>query len=65
MYSASHPATSSMNGMGGDLIDPSGTINPAALNTAGMSLIILLFLRRVDMNEMAMLALGCVEELTI
>jgi hypothetical protein len=54
-----------MNGMGGDLIDPSGTINPAALNTAGMSLIILLFLRRVDMNEMAMLALGCVEELTI
>lgn len=37
MYSASHqsiPASASMNGMGGGLIDGSGTINPAALNSA-------------------------------
>ncbi|KZF26286.1 hypothetical protein L228DRAFT_9065 [Xylona heveae TC161] len=33
MYSASHPVPASMNGMGGDIIDGSGTINPAALNT--------------------------------
>ncbi|MCJ1297251.1 hypothetical protein MMC08_000037 [Hypocenomyce scalaris] len=33
MYSASHPASTSINGMGSDMIDPSGTINPAALNT--------------------------------
>ncbi|KAL8835583.1 MAG: hypothetical protein Q9170_003267 [Blastenia crenularia] len=33
MYSATHPATTSMNGMGGTMIDGSGTINPAHLNT--------------------------------
>ena len=36
MYSASHPTTTSMNGMGGDMIAGSGTINPAALSSAGM-----------------------------
>ena len=35
MYSAPLPASSSMNGMGGSMIDGSGTINPAALNTPG------------------------------
>ncbi|MCJ1450420.1 hypothetical protein MMC28_000751 [Mycoblastus sanguinarius] len=33
MYSTPLPASTSMNGMGGGLIDGSGTINPAALNT--------------------------------
>ncbi|KAL8701209.1 MAG: hypothetical protein Q9201_005033 [Fulgogasparrea decipioides] len=34
MYSTtSHPVTTSMNGMGGTMIDGSGTINPAHLNT--------------------------------
>ncbi|KAL9028769.1 MAG: hypothetical protein Q9196_002918, partial [Gyalolechia fulgens] len=33
MYSATHPVTTSMNGMGGSMIDGSGTINPAHLNT--------------------------------
>ncbi|KAL9621960.1 MAG: hypothetical protein Q9160_003622 [Pyrenula sp. 1 TL-2023] len=34
MYSAARPVSSSLNGMGSDLIDGSGTINPAALNSA-------------------------------
>ncbi|PGH14155.1 hypothetical protein AJ80_06022 [Polytolypa hystricis UAMH7299] len=34
MYSGSHALPAPMNGMGNDLIDGSGTINPAALNTA-------------------------------
>ncbi|KAL6717977.1 hypothetical protein ACLMJK_004062 [Lecanora helva] len=33
MYSAAVPATTSMNGIGGGMVD--GTINPAALNTPG------------------------------
>ncbi|MCJ1292225.1 hypothetical protein MMC34_003775 [Xylographa carneopallida] len=33
MYTASHPVSTAMNGMGADMIDGSGTINPAALNT--------------------------------
>ena len=43
MYSASHPASTSINGMGSDMIDPSGTINPAALNTTGISCSFLIF----------------------
>lgn len=35
MYTAPHPASTAINGMGGDMIDGSGTINPAALNTPG------------------------------
>ena len=36
MYSAAHPVvTPAMNGVGGTIIDGSGTINPAALNTPG------------------------------
>jgi len=39
MYSATHPVSTSMNnGMGGGMIDGSGTINPAALNTPGRTL---------------------------
>ncbi|KAE8549522.1 hypothetical protein TMatcc_000533 [Talaromyces marneffei ATCC 18224] len=34
MYSASHQSSAPMNGMSGEVIDGSGTINPAALNTA-------------------------------
>ena len=37
MYSASHPVSTSMNGMGADMIDGSGTINPAELNTTGIT----------------------------
>jgi hypothetical protein len=36
MYSAPHQASAPLNGMSGEVIDGSGTINPAALNTAGM-----------------------------
>lgn len=36
MYSAPHPVTSSMNGVGSGMIDDQGTINPAALNSPGM-----------------------------
>lgn len=35
MYSASQQASAPVNGMPGEIIDGSGTINPAALNTAG------------------------------
>ena len=35
MYSTSQPVSTAANGMGSDIIDGSGTINPAALNTAG------------------------------
>jgi hypothetical protein len=38
MYT-SHPVSAPLNGMGGDLVDGSGTINPAALNSAGMVLL--------------------------
>ncbi|MCJ1483294.1 hypothetical protein MMC06_003461 [Schaereria dolodes] len=34
MYTTSHPVSTSMNGMGTNMIDGSGTINPAALNTS-------------------------------
>jgi hypothetical protein len=35
MYgTSSHSVSTPMNGMGGELVDGSGTINPAALNTA-------------------------------
>ncbi|EED24103.1 nuclear localization protein, putative [Talaromyces stipitatus ATCC 10500] len=34
MYSAPHQASAPMNGMSGEVMDGSGTINPAALNTA-------------------------------
>ena len=37
MYSAPHPVSTSMNGMGNELIDGSGTINPAALNPSGIT----------------------------
>ncbi|MCJ1475907.1 hypothetical protein MMC13_004571 [Lambiella insularis] len=37
MYTTSHPVSASMNGMGADMIDGSGTINPAALNTPGIT----------------------------
>lgn len=36
MYQSSHPVSTTINGMGGDMIDGSGTINPAALNTTGI-----------------------------
>ena len=36
MYTAPHPVTSSMNGVGTGMIDDPGTINPAALNGPGM-----------------------------
>ncbi len=35
MYTAPHPASTAINGMASDMIDGSGTINPAALNTPG------------------------------
>lgn len=38
MYTAQHSVSTPMNGMGSDLIDGSGTINPAALNTPGNNL---------------------------
>lgn len=38
MYQSSHPVSTSINGMGGDMIDGSGTINPAALNTPGITI---------------------------
>lgn len=37
MYSASHPVSTSMNGVSGNLVDSAGTINPAALDPAGKS----------------------------
>jgi hypothetical protein len=40
MYSASHSVSAPINGMGGELVDGSGTINPAALNSAGMSYLV-------------------------
>lgn len=42
MYGTPHSVSAPMNGIGGDLVDGSGTINPAALNnTNGMSLLFL------------------------
>ncbi|KAJ9273164.1 hypothetical protein DTO212C5_749 [Paecilomyces variotii] len=38
MYGTSHTVSASMNGMGGELVDGSGTINPAALNNTAASL---------------------------
>lgn len=38
MYQSSHPVSTTINGMGGDMIDGSGTINPAALNTPGITI---------------------------
>jgi hypothetical protein len=35
MYTAPHPASTAINGMASDMIDGSGTIDPAALNTPG------------------------------
>ncbi|KAL4865244.1 chromatin remodelling complex Rsc7/Swp82 subunit-domain-containing protein [Aspergillus spectabilis] len=37
MYGTSHSVSAPMNGIGGDLVDGSGTINPAALNNANVS----------------------------
>lgn len=37
MYGSSHPDSAPMNGIGGDLVDGSGTINPAALDSSRMS----------------------------
>ncbi|KAI9802046.1 MAG: hypothetical protein M1825_003102 [Sarcosagium campestre] len=37
MYSASHPPSTSLNGMGNDMMGGPGTINPAALNSAVLS----------------------------
>lgn len=39
MYQSSHPVSTSINGMGTDMIDGSGTINPAALNTPGIKIL--------------------------
>lgn len=38
MYQSPHPVSTTINGMGGDMIDGSGTINPAALNTPGITI---------------------------
>lgn len=35
MYSTSHQVSGSMNGLGGNVVDGSGTINPAALDPTG------------------------------
>ena len=43
MYGSSTPDSASMNGIGGDLVDGSGTINPAALNSTRMSSLFFLF----------------------
>ncbi|KAE8358619.1 chromatin remodelling complex Rsc7/Swp82 subunit-domain-containing protein [Aspergillus caelatus] len=41
MYGTSHSSVSApMNGIGGDLVDGSGTINPAALNTNSVAVIL-------------------------
>ncbi|KAL3491206.1 chromatin remodelling complex Rsc7/Swp82 subunit-domain-containing protein [Aspergillus germanicus] len=39
MY-GSHSVSAPMNGLGGDLVDGSGTINPAALNNANVSVVL-------------------------
>lgn len=51
MYSASHPVSTSINGMGSDMIDPSGTINPAALNTTGITRFLLSPPPRTDLRQ--------------
>ncbi|KAI9674693.1 MAG: hypothetical protein M1817_001596 [Caeruleum heppii] len=53
MYSAAQPVSTSMNGMGGGIIDGSGTINPAALNSAGKRFGLL------DGRQRPTRALGC------
>ncbi|KAL3480217.1 chromatin remodelling complex Rsc7/Swp82 subunit-domain-containing protein [Aspergillus californicus] len=40
MYGTSHSVSAPMNGIGGDLVDGSGTINPAALNNANVSVVL-------------------------
>jgi hypothetical protein len=35
MYSASQSVSAPLNGIGAEIIDGSGTINPAALNSTG------------------------------
>ncbi|KAL2832159.1 chromatin remodelling complex Rsc7/Swp82 subunit-domain-containing protein [Aspergillus cavernicola] len=40
MYGASHSVSAPMNGIGGDLVDGSGTINPAALNNSNVSAVL-------------------------
>lgn len=42
MYRTTPPVSRPLNGMGNELIDGSGTINPAALNSTGMTRISLL-----------------------
>ncbi|KAI9367330.1 chromatin remodelling complex Rsc7/Swp82 subunit-domain-containing protein [Aspergillus egyptiacus] len=40
MYGTSHSVSAPMNGIGGDLVDGSGTINPAALNNSNVSVVL-------------------------
>ncbi|KAE8150080.1 chromatin remodelling complex Rsc7/Swp82 subunit-domain-containing protein [Aspergillus avenaceus] len=40
MYGTSHSVSAPMNGIGGDLVDGSGTINPAALNTNNVAIVL-------------------------
>ncbi|KAL4905896.1 hypothetical protein BDW74DRAFT_14152 [Aspergillus multicolor] len=40
MYGTSHSVSAPMNGIGGDLVDGSGTINPAALNNTNVSVVL-------------------------
>lgn len=39
MYSTSQPVSTSANGMGSDILAGPGTINPAALNSAGRKIL--------------------------
>lgn len=57
MYQSSHPVSTSINGMGGDMIDGSGTINPAALNTPGITIPLYTFLHTWDLGWTIKLAL--------
>ncbi|KAL4916251.1 chromatin remodelling complex Rsc7/Swp82 subunit-domain-containing protein [Aspergillus aurantiobrunneus] len=40
MYGTPHAGSAPMNGIGGDLVDGSGTINPAALNNTNVSVVL-------------------------
>ncbi|KAL4796358.1 chromatin remodelling complex Rsc7/Swp82 subunit-domain-containing protein [Aspergillus venezuelensis] len=40
MYGTSHSVSAPMNGIGGDLVDGSGTINPADLNNSNVSVVL-------------------------
>ncbi|KAL4809599.1 chromatin remodelling complex Rsc7/Swp82 subunit-domain-containing protein [Aspergillus unguis] len=40
MYSSAHSVSASMNGIGGEVVDGSGTINPAALDNANVPVVL-------------------------